>query len=1023
MIKRLLMGLTFMLLSTPHELAALPIGFGFNQGDREYLETRSKNFYIYHDKEAATEGAMTANALEAARPVLEKWLGKKIRRKLPIVSSAVSHNASFANFIFDTIELQTYAEGGRDLFWHEYVHTSTYEHFHHLLGPAEGVIYLPWVPAWFLEGLAEAISVSGRSDIHASIERYQAASGDWPTYDSLHHLYNTSSSQQRAYATSGSFVSWFMRKIAAKKKGPFLHKFLDKLSSYTTPKYYPWSFNPFSRFMPMDEVLRDYLGKSGEELYEQYKKEAAVYWKAHRKGPSLLELAGDLLLLNSLSGLAANGDEAYLNFRHNGQITRMQLEFDSSTGWMKKVNPTPYKIPEPSSSSLMIARPGFQVAVASKIQGKTGFFKNRLVLVDSEDKGEEAKIKKTIMHLKHSVYGLFEAPDKIVWLEKKGALNRLCYIEKSRLKGRLPLGRSEAVCPIKASLPASLHVLGDIKKTYPAIGVFPPSEQDLSLSTEVWLALKEETLVGDRYRIISWDTTKEQSRTIYYNGGGHPVKIAQAGQQLWLLVSEHNRRSLKKIDNQGQCQGSFHLEDLPFQIIGLQDGGVVFGLYRGPSYVLRKIDAKMLGTKQCTFSMPPSSPLLWAMQQDRKVSFEKALVKSSTWNEKFDGLEVKKQQNQLALASGLDRVNSSQGADTVTPAKTRSARWRGRPLFAFPWIGAEDILGTQLGIVSVPLMEHMQNESIRATVLVGVDSRYPNSEVTMISTRFWPTFSLGLYRKQSWNGRCFYRIGDDIVPFTSYYDEKGVRPELRFPWYGWNYTISLNIGMRAATQHRYIGSCNVPEGRLNEPFAELTISRRLGRLSLSYYLKARGAPEQINPNYDYNSLTTSLNASLGLPFLRSRLSLGVEGSRMRGKKLPLLRETYQALKTFVPGSGGGYNKNNFPIIGSGSLFAIKYGDTQARLKTSWTFPILPYMDTMVWLFYLQSLNFTAFYNYGGAWYQGISQIEDNLIAAHGYKIDLLFENKGVGFNASLGSGQVLEEDFELYATFGFDAFF
>ena len=81
------------------------------------------------------------------------------------------------------------------------------------------------------------------------------------------------------------------------------------------------------------------------------------------------------------------------------------------------------------------------------------------------------------------------------------------------------------------------------------------------------------------------------------------------------------------------------------------------------------------------------------------------------------------------------------------------------------------------------------------------------------------------------------------------------------------------------------------------------------------------------------------------------------------------------------------------------------------------------MDTMLWLFYLQSLNFTAFYNYGGAWYQGLSEINENLIAAHGYKIDLLFENKGVGFNASLGSGQVFEEDFELYATFGFDAFF
>ena len=633
--------------SITYRLMALPIGFGFNQGEREYLETRSKNFDVYHDKEAATEGAMTVNALEAAKPIVEAWIGIQRDRKLPVVSSAVSANASFANFIFDTIELQTMAEGGRDLFWHEFAHTSMYDHFHHLLGPAESVVYLPWVPAWFLEGFAESLTISVGSDVQASIERYQALRRDWPSFDSLHHLYN-SSFALRAYATSGAFAAWFFRRIAAKNKGPFLHKFLDKLSSYTTPKYYPWSFNPFSRFMPMDEVLRDYLGKSGEELYEQYKKEAAAYWKAHRKGPSLLELPGERLLLNSLGGFDTNQNEAYLIFRHDGEKTRMRLEFDKATGWMKRVKPTPFKILDPSSSNLQIARPGFQVAVVSTIEGKTGFYKNRLVLMDTKSKG--AKVKKTIMHLKDSVYGLYEAPNKIVWLEKKGGLNRLCYIEKSKLKGRLPLGRSEAQCPIKATLPASLQVLGDIKKTYPAIGVFPPSEQDLSLSTEIWLAIKEETLVGDRYRIIAWDTTKEKTRTVYYNGGGHPLQMAQAGNKLWLLVAEHNRRSLKSIDMQGQCQGNFHLEDFPLQIRGLQDGGVIFGLYRGSSYVLRKIDAKLMRTKACTFSMSPSSPLLWAMQQDKKVSFAQALKKSSTWNEKFDGLEVKKQHNQLALA-------------------------------------------------------------------------------------------------------------------------------------------------------------------------------------------------------------------------------------------------------------------------------------------------------------------------------------------------------------------------------------
>ena len=61
----------------------------------------------------------------------------------------------------------------------------------------------------------------------------------------------------------------------------------------------------------------------------------------------------------------------------------------------------------------------------------------------------------------------------------------------------------------------------------------------------------------------------------------------------------------------------------------------------------------------------------------------------------------------------------------------------------------------------------------------------------------------------------------------------------------------------------------------------------------------------------------------------------------------LLKEIYQPLKTFVPGSGGGYNKNSFPITDGGSLFTIRYGDTQARFRSAFTFPIISDLDKML----------------------------------------------------------------------------
>ena len=150
---------------------ALPLGFGKNQGPVKYSEIKSDQFYIYHDARTPEEGAMMLNALEGARKPMERWFQEKRSTPLPIIMSAISENASFANFIADAIELQTLGQGTRELAWHEYVHSTMYRKLDNILGPAGALIYLPWMPAWFLEGLAEALSVSVGSDVVAGVER------------------------------------------------------------------------------------------------------------------------------------------------------------------------------------------------------------------------------------------------------------------------------------------------------------------------------------------------------------------------------------------------------------------------------------------------------------------------------------------------------------------------------------------------------------------------------------------------------------------------------------------------------------------------------------------------------------------------------------------------------------------------------------------------------------------------------------------------------------------------------------
>jgi hypothetical protein len=292
--------------------SALPIGFGYNQGDLEFQEIRSPNFIVYFDKRAPEDAKIAIRSLEAARPSVERWFGVKRTSPLIVNMSAASDNASFANFVTDSIELQTMGQGGRDLAWHEYIHSTMYRHLDNIFGPAGAILHLPWMEAWFLEGLAEALSVGIGSDEQAGVERYHALTGQWPSWDRIHSLYTSGPFNFRGYATSGAFVAWILRTYGADKLSELLSTFRAK----SMPWYWPWALTPMNSFLPMDEALRSMTGKSGRELYQQYQLEAASHWKKAIKSPVLLsdQKQAKLLQVHGRGGLMAPKSRK-LNFR------------------------------------------------------------------------------------------------------------------------------------------------------------------------------------------------------------------------------------------------------------------------------------------------------------------------------------------------------------------------------------------------------------------------------------------------------------------------------------------------------------------------------------------------------------------------------------------------------------------------------------------------------------------------------------------------------------------------------------
>ncbi len=948
--------------------SALPIGFGKNQSSIQYDETKSPRFRVYHDQSGPGEGLMTIEALEYAKPMVERWLGVQREKPLPVVVSSISANASFANFITDAIELQTLGQGTKELAWHEFVHSSMYRNFDNIFGPAGNILHLPWIPAWYIEGLAEAFSVSVGSDVTAGIERYQALKNDWPTYDHMHSLYSEDGFAERGYATSGALVTYFIKESKLNQLRPF-H---DEIFRLTMPWWWPWSMVPFNGFMPFDQALTSYVGKNGENLYQAYKIAAKAKWQVEGRGPFLSALPGKRLEFDSLNYVTIR-DGKLVEIQKDGEgYVASPIIFSAGTGWAEMTGDSQPLDHEKSSKA------GFSSSQhAGRISWQdTSGYPESVISISSN--GGKRQIKRLGL-----VERLFTTKSDFVWLEQKGDVTQLCRV--SHRGGKIS-------CPVKREMPTSLKVIGD--KTNDGI------------TEDIWIYEKTEKIPTNLGAIKVYNPGKNTysdgwPRTQLLKDGSVPLKIEFNREgDIVLLLSERFDRTLRRMSLDGQCLGMHTFRDHITNLFSSPTDGIILGLYGGRHENLIKLNAVGTGEVPCENPKGPTSPILAQLKSKEPLSLEKAILAD---------------QNSTDYAD----INLKPVGDIEKPVP---ATWRPRPLFVFPWIGAEDALGPQLGIVSVPLMDEMQNETVRATMLYGVASRFPYQEVSLTSTRFLPTLNLALFRNQTYNGRFFKRSTGEYV--SAYHDEKGVRFEVEYALPIDGGYLNLGGGIKLSNLKPYIGPTNVKQGRLIEPGFNAAMSNKVGSYSLSSSVSGRTAPSSLNREFDYNQIGGAVTVGRALP-LDSVLSLGVEGSRTRGAKMRELKEVYRPLKTFVPGSGGGYNQNSFALSSAeNGLFNPSFGDSQARLKTNWTLPLVPAIDKVIWILYLERLDFTAFYNYGDAWY-GAKPAEgwDTLTKAHGYALDLQLENKGVRFNLGGGIGQVLGEPFEVYMTTGFDALF
>jgi hypothetical protein len=511
---------------------------------------------------------------------------------------------------------------------------------------------------------------------------------------------------------------------------------------------------------------------------------------------------------------------------------------------------------------------------------------------------------------------MFIAGGNLVWLEENYQDSKVCWVP---LRDFAPRGAKDLkpFCPIVFTQGESISFVGEEGETH----------KNHWETNKIWLRQTRETSGGDEHKILLLNLKSFKLEPQNVQGfGGKMLSMAKGKSGYWAVVAGRSHRFLRKFSPSGQCEEERLLANHVSRAF-VHGDGLALSLFNGRSYSVKKIDPKELVGRSCTYVGHHDSPLMTGSLSGKTISLKDAVGQSSIWHEPSES-ESRARDEKIAKAPSLGMDSKAQ-----TFAQREKANWRGRSLFAFPWIGA-DAAGYQFGFISVPLMDHMQNETLRFHFLYGVDSRFPDVGLSLLTTRFDAAYEVSVFRRQSYNGSTSTQV--------LYYDERGgaISRHQSFP----KLHLSTELGLSSSYFKPFMGPANFRiAGQANEVSASLGYGISVGRVSFALGLSGTALPAEINKTWEYNRVGTTAKMSIPVEILSrvTTYSLGLTTSRTRGKKMKFLKEVYRPLKTFVPGTGGGFNEINVGLMGPGNLTSAQFGDTQARVNTSWTFLLSP----------------------------------------------------------------------------------
>lgn len=1055
--------ITAAIILTPYQQAlGLPQNFKITQGQIPYEEITSPHFRVYFDGRAPHEGVIISQSLEQIRPIIEKWFQVSRKgRPLRVVSSPVTQHASFANFIYDSLELQTKHHNIRDLTWHEYIHAMTYEFYRNFMGPPGTIFHIMWMPAWFLEGLAEALSVSVGSDYQAGVERWQALTQNWPSYDRLHSLYRNAKWSSRGYATSGSFVSWMLKDLYSSHKNHLsVAQILREFKVQTRPYLLPLNI-----FDPFKKTLKNRLGHSGKQFYKDYKKQAEAYWKVASPYPLLVKDSSPRHYLPSGKLWIETQKNALIV---GNQVDRVHMIFDRQTHWATSTQTLPLPSSKTVGRSALYSGTFYSYIVKLSKQHAHGHMEKNALMVGTNRsslrpiwKGDQ-------------IEKVFHTKTHLGWVVSHLTHTKICTIKKTQVTRFInkPSNQNIRVSCQKVSRPEQrVHILGAHH--------YPSSKQGEIQA--LWLRIESSSLTGDLYEIKIWKAHDQKIISKPWHQLAKPISAAFSGKEVWILTSDRTRTYLTQVTMTSLCEKVIHFSDYLLGAWGLTNGSIILRVYEGHQSSLIKIDPKKQIKHPCFIPEPHSSPMLDGMRIQahyrpkptvQAPSLEAMITRTHPWKLKhykesfyqyqkstqsyikptrrglmdplrlrsyvksYHGLtnQVLSHQERHSAHLSSPPFGSTQKSwppFTSSPSLKRPYSLRLHSPVFFPWLNSSSIRGDQIGLISVPLIDDLQNHLVRGTILFGLDSPWPDMIITYTNTRMrWPVY-VSLFRGLLYNGAVLF----NKEPTTYYLNELGGQIQLRHHFRMTDFSsLSYMIGWRIShlTNHQPL----IRKGyRIkNEPSFKSAVFIRLPlKLKLSLQTAVYAPLRFYNTDFDYYK--ARVRAGLTRVFHGFGRSTTIEIASTYGhtrgdlKRSLQLKEFYTPILINITGTtplGNRVTRIRRPIVGNQRfLYRIFFGDTFTRHIASITTELIDDVDKQITIFYAKKLEASFFINWGQAWNSQDSQVFNarKSILAYATAFDLHLENKGVNGFLGLGIGNLVDEGILIYGQVGFSAVF